>query len=161
MAGNGPPPTPTAILDARGSRKAKTRPKEPKPESGRPRCPAWMSKPAKAVWKEVVSLLDDMNVLTKADGLNLRRYCYMVVSWRRCQEFVDKHGETYPQKDAKGEVIAVRAFPQTKLLLELNDRLLKAEREFGLTPSARTRLEVIGPDTKSDVDKRAYFRGTG
>ncbi len=73
MGLRGPGPTPTSISKARCSRVANARRREPR--SGEPPCPTWLNKDERKIWKAVVPVLLDMNVLTIVDGFALERYC--------------------------------------------------------------------------------------
>src|SRR5262245_50932234 len=75
MAGRGPAPTPTSVLEARGSWRAKTRAGEPRLPTERPSGPAWLSKEAQAEWRRVTRELLRMGVLAKADRAMLAEYC--------------------------------------------------------------------------------------
>ena len=68
MGRRGPPPTPTPILRARGSPLATRRREltEAKGPAGKPRCPQWLDADAKAAWRQVVPLLEQMGVLLHA-----------------------------------------------------------------------------------------------
>ena len=161
MGARGPAPTPTAILNKRDSWRATRNRREPKPKPGRPVCPRWISKQAKRAWKELIPQLDAMGVLTRVDRNALIRYTQTWASWRRCVEFINKHGESYPMKDKAGQPVGFKAFPQVKIANELAVQLGKLEQQFGLTPSARTRLEVIdsGPreEANGDDDKVKFI----
>lgn len=156
----GPAPTPTNILKLRGSRRA-DRPKEPKPPKGPGRCPSWLSKDAKAVWRQMVVILKAMNVLTVADGNALIRYCEYWVRWRKCEEFVRQYGLSFPQKRVVGkgenqttEVIGFQPFPEATERHRLEKCLHQLEAEFGLTPAARTRIQVEKKPEVAAVRKR-------
>src|SRR5215468_2206885 len=98
MGLRGPQPTPTALLEARGSWRAKLNPTEPWPKVGAPPCPKSFTKDERAVWKAVCKILADMNVLTKADSLVLERYVRQLLRWRACEAFIAKNGISYPLK---------------------------------------------------------------
>lgn len=153
MGIRGPAPTPLSILKLRGSWRGDLHPDAPEPELGRPRCPKWMSKNARSVWRTILPLLEGLKVLTKADGFALVRYCYMTVAWQRCQEFLDKHGDAYPILDRAGKPRGFMSFPQARRELELADRLLRIEQQFGLTPSARARLQTLPEPVKDELDE--------
>lgn len=148
MGKRGPRPTPTAVLRARGSRRADRNPDrlEPEPPPGPPECPAWLNADAKVVWDQMVALLGEMGVLTKADGNALARYATMFVQWRQAQEFVLKHGFVYPLKSGTGVVKGFGQFPQVAIAARLSLALLKIEAEYGLTPSSRARIDVNAGD---------------
>lgn len=154
MGTRGPKKTPTKILELRGSWLAKTRPHEPHPPVARPVCPDWLTPDMKQLWRVVVGQLHAIGLLTKVDGHALARYCALSLRWRKALQFVEKNGETYPVKDATGVVIGLRTFPQVWLVKSLAQELLRLEREFGMTPSARAAfgLMPMGHDNAAQTD---------
>lgn len=158
----GPPPTPTETLRLRGSWRANKRRAEPRPDSGAPTCPAWLKGKARAEWKRLCPQLQAMGVLCKIDRNALMRYCHMSACWRAAEEWLAEHGETYPVKkvvrgkDGRDKVVGIgmRAYPQVKIAHDLADQLLRLEQQFGLTPSARTRIAVDKHEVK---DGKARF----
>ncbi len=143
MGSRGPPRTPTAILKARGSWLVKHREEtEPKPPRGRPTCPRWLKNEARAEWKRLVVLLDDMGVITKADGNALSRYCKLLERWKRMEAFIEENGETYQTMDRDGMPAGRQVYPQVKLAHELAVQLGRLEGEFGMTPASRSRVSV-------------------
>lgn len=140
MGRRGPAPTPSKILEVRGSRMYRHSKDEPKPQKGRPRCPAYLKGNAKTEWKRLVEMLDNMGILTKVDGNALARYCRLWQRWRRAEEFIEEHGDQYPVKDKEGNVLSFRLFPSARVASMLAVELRRLECEFGLTPSSRTRI---------------------
>ena len=57
-------------------------------------------------------------------------------------EFIRENGNVYPVKNEKGAVTGFRRFPHTMIASRLGDQLLRLEQEFGLSPSARTRIRL-------------------
>ena len=156
MGKRGPAATPTATLKIRGSWRGDVRKNELQPESGRPRCPAWLRKDAKSAWKQLVPLLDNMGVLTKIDGNALARYCEMWARWRAVSEFVVRHGESFPIKDGQGNLVGFRSLPQARTASHLSGELLRLEQQFGLTPAARVGL-TVGERPSTNDDKSRFF----
>lgn len=156
MGRRGPAPTPTAILRLRGSRLAGQRGDEPRPPRAAPARPDWLDDEGRAAWQQLVPMLRRMRVLTKIDGNALARYCQTWVRWRRAEEFIARNGEVYTLKDDKGQVRCVMQWPQVSIANKLAIQLLRLEQEFGLTPSARTRIQVDLPREVSEEDRR-YF----
>lgn len=151
MGKRGPRPTPTAILEARGSRKVKGRPPEPKSD-GRPACPAWLPENAKQVWRKALRHLSEMGVVGKVDANALARYCVTFARWRECEEFIQQFGMTQTYKQ-DGRVV-IEEFPQVSRASRLSDQLLKIEREFGMTPAARVNLtptKAAGSEAKHGI----------
>jgi len=160
MGRRGPPPTPTAVLKLRGSTLVtkQREAREVKAPSGRPACPRWLDKDAKAAWKYIVPILEGMGVLTRADVNALSRYCRLWSRWRKAELFIDEHGEVYPLKDDVGHVKCVQQWPQVSIANKLAQQLTRLEQEFGLTPSARARLQLAPePKDKPTHGKERFF----
>ncbi len=166
----GPPPVPTAILAARGSRLARKRANEPRPPLAAPTCPQWLSGEERAAWRQIVPLLRTLGALARIDGNALARYCCLWVRWKQAHAFIRKYGESYPVKDvkktghnAKGKPVyeeSIRCFmpfPQVTLANQLAKQLLSLEQQFGLTPSARSRLNVAVSDPAPPNSRLRFF----
>lgn len=160
----GPAPTPTKILELRGSRRAGRNTNEPKPDKGRPRCPVWLKGNAKTEWKKLVEMTDRMGILTKVDGNALARYCRLWQRWRRAEDFIEEHGDQYPVKDGKGNTVGFRIFPSAKIASILCVELRRLECEFGLTPASRTRISSEATQAGASVTephKARFFHKAG
>ena len=132
----------------------------------RPSCPAWLDKEAKVVWRYIVPQLEGLGLLSKADRNALTRYCQHYSRWMKAEMFLQQHGEIYPLKDEKGSVRCFLPWPQVSIAHKLGQSLTKLEQEFGLTPSARTRIEPCtrAPRHRSaplSPEMEAFFRGGG
>jgi P27 family predicted phage terminase small subunit len=139
MGLRGPPPTPTAVLAARGSWRAKLNPSEMKPKPGSPKPPKGLKAEALAEWRRVVKLLAPTRVLTGADRSAMIMY---VTAWGHMNEAADAIA-----KD--GVVVTMpNGYPAANPYQRIyNDAFRQCERmlqQFGLTPSARARIP--GPD---------------
>lgn len=175
MSKRGPAPTPTAILKRRGSWRANLNPEEPAPAIGRPTKPPGLPATAAKVWNQVCRLLEEMKVLSVVDGGQLERYARYLVRWRQCEDFIVEHGLTYPLKSTNppayvgtieqtGEfVVGWREFPEVKESHRLNEALRQIEANFGLTPSARSRIRVQHDEPEPDEDsfEATFLPGPG
>jgi P27 family predicted phage terminase small subunit len=130
-------------LHLRGSWRAKTRTREPQPPAAKVVRPAWLDDEQAAAWDSLAPLLQKMGVLTVVDVEAFARYCVLYTRWRKAEAFLKQYGETYPVKNAAGQVEAFKMFPQVRIATALSEQLLKLELQFGLTPSARARLAMI------------------
>lgn len=166
MGRRGPPPKPTALKLVAGNPGGRELPAgEPIPPAGEPDPPEFLDERARDVWKQVVPRLARIGLARSIDGIPLGRYCVMIVSWTDAVNFVRKNGTTYavraPDEGKKpGRILAVREFPQVGEARKLNQALITIEREFGLTPAARTRINVqLEAKSKGDVNelKQAFF----
>lgn len=129
MGKRGPKKTPTAVLENRGSWRAKVRGGEPRPKVSYPPCPEWMSPIAADIWNKLVPDLVNLGVMTELDSFSFGRYCTYAVLWL-AELGSDDRKETTLEKYA--------------------NQLSKIEREFGLTPSSRASLSVKEPEEKKD-----------
>ncbi len=111
-------------------------------------------------------MLKEMGVLTVADGNALARYCVMWCEWWRCDEHVKKYGISFPLKRVvdRGkptetvEIMGFQPFPELTQRNKLAVELRRLEAEFGLTPAARTRLQVETQAKAPAVQKRTRER---
>ena len=160
MASPGPRPTPTNILKNRGSWRAKVRAGEPQPQMGKPRCPGWLNGRARAEYKRMCKLLDDMGILAHTDGNALARYCLLWHRWLEAEEVLALYGQWEEIKDAKGFVVSHKTRPQVQLARDLSRQLSRLEAEFGLTPSSRTKVVAEESEESSNrggPGKSRYF----
>jgi P27 family predicted phage terminase small subunit len=111
-----------------------------------------MDAESRQLWRKVTDDLHALGLLARIDGPALVRYVSMLAQWQHLAQFLQEHGETYevrhsykvPERtDADGEFIPRHTVdtvrhelrPQAKLALALADRLLRMERQFGMTPN--------------------------
>ena len=154
MGKRGPAKTPTAELKLRGSWRANERINEPVFDDGVPECPDWLRPEAKEAWDDVVPKLAAVPGLLKAIDENaLVVYCQTWAKWRECEDFLEKHGDVYAAKNAKGKVTGFVQHPQVNTAIKLDAALFAMEKQFGLTPSARAGLSVsdIPPQSPADA----------
>ena len=163
MGRRGPRPLTKQLLQAHGSWRANLIRNGPEAPQGRPACPAWLDRDAKAAWRYTVYWLDVMKVLSKVDRNSLTRYCQAYSRWKKAELFLQKHGEMYPLKDDKGQVRCFMPWPQVAIAHKLGQTLTRLEQEFGLTPSARTRINpsVYRPQDARQREMDDFFSGGG
>ena len=136
MGKRGPKPEPTAKLAGKGSWRAKVRTGEPKVDPGYPVCPAWMQGEARVTWDRIVPELVNLGIMTKLDGPAFSRYCVYSVLWLKELNHPARSEST---------------------LDRYANQLMRLEGSFGLTPSARSGLNV----SKDDKKDKGYWRGAG
>ncbi len=150
MGRRGPPRTPTATLRLRNSRWANRNPCEPKPRDGIPQCPSWLDTEAKACWQETVKELRHMGVITMADRKALTAYCRAWSRWREAEEFIQTHGSVHVIKSDDGKPKYLQQVPQVAIANRLLLIMNRYQQEFGLTPAARSRIQVDRPTIPKD-----------
>lgn len=141
MGRRGPAPTPTEVLNRRGSWRGKKRGGQPPREAGRPHQPTWFGDAELEVWEWLVARMEAMGVLSLADAPAMARYCRTTVRWRKAeQELREAKNEVYPIRGNDGKVKCFQALPHVSIVRDLSLQLLRLEQEFGLTPAARASL---------------------
>lgn len=171
MGRRGPPKTPTAQLQARGSWRGNERKDAEMPE-GLPDAPGWLSDGARVHWFRLLPLLATARILRQTDANSLGRYCQLLDRWLTVEKWLATHGMfrlvTIPQEDenkiplldAEGNVmvhvIESEEWPQTKTASRLAEQLTRLEDRFGLNPSARA---SVGSNDKpvADNGKSKFF----
>lgn len=107
-----------------------------------PNPPDELDRIGKAEWRRVVKLLMEVNLLANADLRHLARYCAAYQDVRRITKELDKWNKDHPKlynmtHNGTGTLVSHPLVGQreraTKSMLEFG-------REFGMTPSSRTRL---------------------
>ena len=163
MGRRGPAPTPTAILKLRGSTlvSKRRRKNEAQGPAGAPDRPDWLDDEARKMWDHLLPMLDGMGVLTRVDGNSLARYCRLWSRWRKAEAFIDEKGDMFPLRSDNGKVKCFQQWPQVAIAHKLATQLTRLEQEFGMTPSARSRIQVSGSTRERQGGKSRYFRDIG
>jgi P27 family predicted phage terminase small subunit len=143
MGKRGPHPTPTSVLERRGSWRAKGRGNEPRPKKGKPRPPDWLGRVAKHAFRWVVNTLEDMRILTLADAKAIERYAQTYQRWREAEQMLSAHGQILIVRREDGSEMPKKS-PAVAVAAELAHQLARLEADLGLTPAARVGL-VAGP----------------
>jgi P27 family predicted phage terminase small subunit len=138
MGKRGPAPTPTRLRLLNGeSRPSRINRKEPIPRDLPPEPPDWISDEVRAVWDRTLAELTAMGLAHSADRDCLVIYCQAVVTYQEAAEIVAKAGLLLKGRDGG----AVRN-PAAAIMRDNAQLIRQFAQEFGLTPSARTGLEV-------------------
>jgi len=138
MATRGRKPKPTALKVLEGnSGKRPLNKNEPQPEKKAPRCPSWLEPEAKKEWKRMAKTLETIGVLTQVDKAAFAGYCQAYARWKEAEEFLSKHGTIF--KTPSGYIQQV---PQVSIAQTYLKVMKDFCSEFGLTPAARTRIQV-------------------
>ena len=153
-----PRPKPTALKLVEGNKgKRALNKSEPKPKRFIPSCPAHLTDAGKVAWGRLSVLLDRMGVLTEADGAALERLCDCYTDILACRENVAADGWTYKTVDAQGNTL-IKANPAATQLRAADAQFKGYLIEFGLTPSARSKVHAT-PDEDTKTDPLREFFG--
>ena len=155
MAVRGRKPKPTALKVLEGNPgKRPLNKKEPKPENKAPRCPSWLEQEAKNEWRRMAKALEAMGVLTKVDKAAFAGYCQAYARRKEAEEFLSKHGTIF--KTPSGYIQQV---PQVSIAQTYLKVMKDFCSEFGLTPAARTRIQVDTGTVESDDPMLEILKG--
>jgi P27 family predicted phage terminase small subunit len=110
---------------------------EPVPPQADPTPPTGLEGLALDKWHEVVSLFISMGVFTQADRHAVQRYCLMWEQWWNLEKHCREHGSTQITSTGYSQVTA-----EATLVKSLRKELLEIERQFGMTPAARSSMKV-------------------
>ena len=127
---------------------------EPVPPKTPPEPPDWLSDAGREVWDQLAPQLKASGLLTVLDVNTLARYCHTWIRWWAAEEFIAEHGSVYPLKDPKGNTRYLQQFPQVSIANKLALQLTRMEAEFGMTPSARSRIHVDPRKIPGEMDEQ-------
>jgi P27 family predicted phage terminase small subunit len=155
--------------------------REPQPRRERPSAPAHISEAAREVWGQAVMILDEMGVLTRADVFAVEILCEAMADHRAAGETIracaathreqaERHrgdpeaplpdftadGRYYRTINASGGVMW-RTHPSVALRSDADRRIRGWCAEFGLSPSARSRIETHEADQGQRDKASNYF----
>lgn len=154
MAGRRPTPTPLKLVKGNPGKRPLNE-SEPVPIRALPSPPVHMSDEATVAWGRLAKLLDQMGVLTEADGFGLERLAETYAEILRYRSLIEADGETYTTKGTSGDTL-IKANPAVAMLADADRRFKSYLVEFGLTPAARTKVKVDGKEQNADpID--SYF----
>lgn len=150
MGRRGPPPTPTEILNQRGSWRGKTKARkaEPKPETPAPNKPAWLLPLAAQEWDRVAPELQALKLLTAIDWASFAAYCQTYAHWVAAEQWMEVNGTVMTFKDRRGKVKYSAPVAQWGIAQKALEKMRQFAREFGLSPASRVGLP--GPAAKED-----------
>jgi P27 family predicted phage terminase small subunit len=148
-------PKPPALRALTGGKKAKAS----APEVARLRDldpPTFLSDKAVQHWPELARLLSDMGVMADSDRLALALLTEALVEWIEAGQTIATHGATYEAVTEAGAVMH-RAHPAVAQRADAARRVQSLLGEFGLTPSARAKVQGL-PDLPGNDPAARYFQ---
>lgn len=162
-------PLPTNLKKLRGNPGKRKLPKageEPTSSLADPEMPKGLSKVAQKEWRDVVPILREMKVLTKADGKALAAYCHNFSRWLEAEKEMERHGimveePVFGRPDEQGERDIVgykyKRNPCNSISNDAQKIMKSFLIEFGLTPASRAKLRVEKPSAPDPFD--SYLAG--
>jgi P27 family predicted phage terminase small subunit len=143
MGKRGPPPKPSALKKAQGTyRKSRAPAKEIEPTPGAPECPEQLDEIGRAEWLRIVPELERVGVLTVVDRVALEGYCANYSLARQYQAEAEREPLVEVPIQTKGGDVhyVIKPNPAAGEARRHWALVKMFAAEFGLTPSARTRV---------------------
>jgi P27 family predicted phage terminase small subunit len=142
---SGPPPKPTALKVVGGNPgRRPINKEEPAPEIVAPHCPPHLAAEGVAEWERIMPLLIRYHIISEIDTAALALYCQSYARWQQAEA---KISEIKLKTGDDGLLIkAPSGYPIQNPYLAIANRAMedcyKYLQQFGLSPSARTRVIV-------------------
>lgn len=152
MKGRKPTPTYLKLVKGNPGRRPLNE-AEPKPRRERPGAPAHISDKAREAWGYVSGLLDRIGVLTEVDAIALEMLCEAYAEVLEARAALKTFGSNYYTTVGKDGGLMYRAHPAVAVLQDADRRIKSWAAEFGMTPSARTRVKVDGEQEADSADR--------
>lgn len=146
MAPRGPRTLPTALKTVTGTaRPHRLNPDEPQPARAIPDAPDHLTPDARAAWDRIVTELAALGLMTRLDRAALAAYCQAWGRWRAAEQALARMAA----RDATTAGLMIRTksgnLIQNPLVGTANKAMadmIRYAAEFGITPSARTRIRA-------------------
>lgn len=141
-------PTPNALKLLNGNPgKRPLNANEPKPAPIAPKCPGHLDAAARREWKRIGPELESLGLLTRIDMAALAAYCQSYSRWIEAEKMIRKHGML---------IKSPNGYPQVSPFLTVVNKSIDQMRafltEFGMTPAARSRIDVKPVEDKDDME---------
>ena len=153
IRGRKPKPTALKVLEGNPGHRPLNK-REPMPKGRLPRCPDWLEEDAKKEWKRLGKILAEMGMLTNLDMMASAGYCQAYARWKGAEEFITKHGDMVRTPNGYLQQVPQVSIAQTNLKI-----MLKFCEQFGLTPSARSRMIDDSIESEGAVDEMERILG--
>lgn len=137
MGARGPAPKPTRLRLLEGSHPERINRHEPVASRELPQPPAECDAAVREVWDYTVDQLAQMGVLSAADRDALFCYCQAVITHRKASKLLAASPVLI-----KGALGGLVRNPALAVARDAAYTIRQFAQEFGLTPSARTRVEA-------------------
>lgn len=137
----GPPRKPHQLKVLEGTDRSDRMPRNPpSPEPAVPSCPTWLGREATRLWKRLAPELAALGLLTKADRATFAAYCQAYHDWWDLEKRKADAPPTFTTDSGY-----VQKHPVWAMATDARERVVKLGREFGMTPAARSGIELPAP----------------
>ena len=156
MGRRGPAPLPSAINELRGNPgKRKRNHREARPGARVPSAPRWLGAGARREYRRLGKLLLGAGLMTEIDGVALGMMCEALDVYQRAKVAMGEEGVI-----VRSEKGGLYQHPAVGVMSSARGEVLKWAREFGMTPSARSRIAVDAGGEEPSLAE-LLFQGVG
>ena len=155
MTGRRPKPTALKLVTGNPGKRAINK-NEPKPKRVIPSPPAHLSDTGRVAWGRLTVMLDRMGVLTEADAFALERLCDCYCEVLKFRFQLNVEGETYTTTTNLGDTL-IKGHPAQAMLADADRRFKGYLIEFGLTPAARSKVQIKNDDDDKKDPLAEFF----
>lgn len=153
-------PKPTALKLVTGNPGKRPLPKkEAKVAISEPQPPAFLCDDAKVEWGRVVSVLYAAGLMTELDRAALAAYCAAYGRWAQAERAINRMAA----KDELNAALMIKTTngnavqnPLVGIANKAKSDMVRYASEFGMTPSARSRVEANTNDEEKDHLKEFF-----
>ena len=146
VAGRKPDPIPLRLL--KGTPQRRPIPEHVETEPKLPRPPRWLDKRGKREWRRIGKELLELGLMSNLDLALLASYCDSYSIMVECREHIDSVGGIVKYLAGKNSQTAM----ELSTYRAAQNFIKSVAAEFGLSPSARGRLEIAAA-----VEKDKYL----
>ena len=132
----------------------------PQPSPDYPTRPKAMSDRGAAQWDFVCGLIKELGLLSRTDTIAIQLLCEAYADYCAAIDAIKKNGgETYKTQTSRGKGVIVRNIPAVRQRNDADYRIRSWLNEFGMTPSARSRVRGSGKGNDEDPAEKYFGRG--
>ncbi len=114
------------------------------PEVSIPKCPAHLQEEAKREWKRIGVELEALGLVSQIDRAALAAYCAAWAESVHCEKKIAELNAADPRGEAGLVGITPSGYQQMSVWVQIRnrayERMMKFAAEFGMSPSARSRV---------------------
>ena len=107
-------------------------------------------------WRRTARQLEELGVLTEVDMAAFAGYCQAYARWKEAEEFISRHGTIVKTPSGYWQQVPQVSIAQTYLKI-----MHKFCEQFGLTPSARSRIIADKAGENEDPMELMLIQGGG
>jgi P27 family predicted phage terminase small subunit len=118
-----------------------------------PEPPKWMNETGKKIYKDVVGKMIELGLVHSNNLMLIVSFVHLIGVHFEMEEMMKAKTRLSPVKDGGGNLLRINVSPFHRISMDALDRALRIGAEFGLTPSAQSRIMNM---IKKPEEKNAF-----